>query len=71
MRSQGHPVRGALCGFFFGLFLTLALTVFASVPLNSVLYVVLPLVGLFGGIALGLFAPFGTWRPRRRRPAPQ
>jgi hypothetical protein len=57
---------GGIFGVFFGLFLTLTLTVFAGVPTDSVLYDVLTAAGLVMGVGLGWWGPFG----RRRRTGP-
>jgi len=64
--SKGRPVLGAISGLLFGLFLCIALSVYARVPINSVLYYVLAAAGLVAGIALGITGPI---RRRRRRPA--
>jgi hypothetical protein len=63
-KRRGHPGRGAIFGFLFGLFLGIDLLLFGLVPSNSAVLVVLPLVGLVGAVALGLTAPF-----RRRAPS--
>jgi hypothetical protein len=65
-RPQGHPILGVITGLLFGLFLSITLTVYASVPLNSVLYIILTAAGLVVGIALGWLGPF---RRHRTRPA--
>ncbi len=59
-------MAGGICGLFFGLFLTLTLTVYAGVPLDSVLYDILSAAGLVMGVGLGIWGPFG----RRRRSGP-
>lgn len=58
-RRRGRPVLGTICGILFGLFLSITLTVYAGIPLDSVLYYVLVAVGLVGGLLLGLTGPFG------------
>jgi len=63
---HGRPVLGTICGILFGLFLSLTLTVYAGIPLNSVLYYVFTAAGLVLGLVLGLTGPFG--RNRRRAP---
>lgn len=50
---------GGISGFFFGLFAGLDFWLFGVVALDSVLLVVLPVLGLAGGILLGLFPLFG------------
>jgi len=63
---HGRPVLGAFAGFFFGLFLVIALLGAGILPLNSVLVTLLPLVMLVLGIVWGLWAPLG----RRHHDAP-
>jgi hypothetical protein len=65
-KAQGHPILGTISGLLFGLFLSVTLTVYAGVPLNSVLYMILIPAGLVVGIALGWAGPF---RRHRTRPA--
>ena len=57
MKSKGHPIRGAIAGLFFGLFLSLDLLVFGVVALDADILAILPLLGLIAGLALGLTAP--------------
>lgn len=64
---KGRPVRGAVCGLLFGFFLSLFLLTFGVLPLDSILVVVLPVLFLVAGIALGAAAPFK--RNRLQRPA--
>jgi hypothetical protein len=47
----------------FGLFLAVDLVLFGVVPLESVIVTVLVVVGLFGGLLIGLSAPFGSRSP--------
>ncbi|MEZ4503319.1 MAG: hypothetical protein R3C39_11895 [Dehalococcoidia bacterium] len=54
---RGRPILGAIMGLLFGLFLGFDLALMGVVPLESVLLVVLPLLGLALGIALGMTAP--------------
>lgn len=63
MSSRGRPILGAVTGLLFGLFLALDLIMFKVVDSGSPLVLVLPVVGLVGGIVLGLTAPL------RRGPA--
>jgi hypothetical protein len=58
-KRRGHPVRGAVFGFLFGLFLAIDLFLVGFVPSDSVAIVVLPMVGLIGGVVLGITAPLG------------
>ncbi|HEY4410558.1 MAG TPA: hypothetical protein VGO87_11810 [Acidimicrobiia bacterium] len=57
MKQRGRPIRGAIAGLFFGLFLSLDLVIFGVVAIDSNLLVLFPVLGLAGGIALGLKAP--------------
>ncbi|MCI0687754.1 MAG: hypothetical protein L0Y54_11025 [Sporichthyaceae bacterium] len=57
--GSGHPVRGAIFGLLFFLFLGLTLLLFGVLALDSVLLLVLPLVGLVLGILWGRWAPLG------------
>jgi hypothetical protein len=59
MKRRGRPVRGAIAGIFFGLFVGLDLFVLGLVPLDSPFLSILVVLGLLGGLALGLTAPFG------------
>jgi hypothetical protein len=61
-RQKGRPVLGACCGFFFGLFLWLALAVYAGVALSSDLPIALVAAGTLAGIVIGLVGPFGRSR---------
>ncbi len=56
---HGRRVLGAISGLFAGLFIGLDLLFFGVVPLDSVLLTVLPIIGLFAGIALAMWAPRG------------
>lgn len=59
---KGRPVLGAIAGLFFGLFLYLDLVFFKVISSDSILFIVLPLVGLVIGILLGKWAPLGRNR---------
>jgi len=59
MRRRGRPILGAFAGFFFFLSLSLLALVFGIVDLGSIVLGILPIVGIFVGIAVGLAAPFG------------
>lgn len=56
--ERGRPFLGAIFGLFFGLFLAVDLLLMGAIPLDNALVVLLPVIGLIGGIAIGLFAPF-------------
>ncbi len=64
---KGRPVRGAVCGLLFGLSLALFLLTTGVVPLDSILLIVLPILFLVAGIALGVGAPLK--RSRLRAPS--
>lgn len=66
MQRRGKPVRGAIFGTLFGLFLGLDLLLLGVVPSDSAAITVLPVLGLLGGLALGITAPLGG----RGGPAP-
>lgn len=59
---RGRPVRGAISGLFFGLFLALTLQQFAIRPLDTLSVVGLPLLGLVLGLVIARAAPFGGRR---------
>lgn len=56
---RGRPVLGAISGLFLGLFVALDLLLLGVVGLGSIVLVVLPILGLVGGGALGWWAPLG------------
>lgn len=58
-RSRGRPVLGAISGLLFGLFIALDLILLGLIPLASILLLILPILGLIGGIALGRWSPIG------------
>jgi hypothetical protein len=57
---RGRPIIGAIAGLFFGLFLAIDLVAFGVIGFESVLVLLIPFVGLATGIALALWAPFGS-----------
>ncbi|MGH8994375.1 MAG: hypothetical protein ACRDZ7_22935 [Acidimicrobiia bacterium] len=57
MKQRGHPVRGAIAGFFFGLFISLDLVIFGLMPVEADALALIPLLGLIAGIVLGITAP--------------
>jgi hypothetical protein len=59
---RGRPVLGAVAGFFFGLFLAVALLGAGVVPLHSLAVTLLPVVMLVLGIVWGRWAPLGRHR---------
>ena len=54
---MGGPVLGGFSGFFLGLFLAFDLFLLKVIASDSALFVVLPIVLMVVGIALGLAAP--------------
>ncbi|HUC37821.1 MAG TPA: hypothetical protein VMR97_11955 [Acidimicrobiales bacterium] len=70
-KARGRPVLGAISGLLFGFFLSLTLSVFAGVPLNSILYFILTAVGLVAGLALGLSGPFVRKKHRAALSVPE
>jgi len=56
---RGRPALGAISGFFFGIFLSLALMMFGIWPLDALSVFGLPLIFLVIGILLALWAPLG------------
>lgn len=62
MRQHGRPVRGAVAGFFLGLFISLDLVIFGVFALDADALALFPVLGIAAGVALGLMAPL------RRRP---
>src|SRR3954471_21452530 len=59
MRAKGHPVLGAIAGFFFGVSLSVFLLAASAFALNSVMVVVFPILFLVLGLVWGLWAPIG------------
>jgi hypothetical protein len=59
---RGRPLLGAVAGFFFGVFLAYDLILFEVVVSDNPVVVVLPVVFLLAGVALGLWAPLARRR---------
>ena len=57
MKFRGHPVRGAIFGFFTFLFIGLDLLFLGVLPLKSAAITVLPIVGIVFGLVWAYFAP--------------
>ena len=57
---KGSPIRGAVCGLLFGLFLGLFVLTFGLVATDSILLVVLPVLFLVVGIAPAVVAGTGS-----------
>jgi hypothetical protein len=60
MKARGRPILGGVTGFLFGLFVALDLFTFGVVKSNSPILTILPVLGIFLGIALAMWAPFGS-----------
>ncbi len=56
---RGHPVMGAIAGFFFFLFLALDLLFFGLIPLKSAVITIMPILGIVAGLVWAKFAPLG------------
>jgi hypothetical protein len=63
-----HPIGGALAGLVFGGAIGGLLLMFAVIPLDSVLLLIAPIVGLVLGVVLGWTAPLGRSGPDRQEP---
>ncbi|MEY2422391.1 MAG: hypothetical protein QOI95_2458 [Acidimicrobiaceae bacterium] len=59
---RGRPVLGAIFGFLFFFFVALDLLFFGIVPLKSAVITILPIVGIFVGLAWARWAPLGGRR---------
>lgn len=59
MKFRGHPVLGGIMGFLFFFFLAMDLLFFGVIPLKSALITILPIIGIFAGLAWAYFAPLG------------
>jgi hypothetical protein len=68
MKQRGRPIRGAIAGLFFGLFVSLDLVIFGVLALDADVLAVIPLLALVAGVVLGVMAPMGAGRPRASRP---
>lgn len=69
MKRHGRPILGPVTGLLFGVFVALDLIMFKAVDSGTPLVVVLPVLGLVGGIVLGLVAPFRRGRVTAEGPA--
>ena len=70
MKTRGHPIRGAIAGLFFGLFLSLDLLIFGVVALDADVLALLPILGLAAGLALGLTSPLKRSKAQAAAPPP-
>ena len=55
---KGRPFLGVICGFFFGVFLSLLLLTTGVLATDSIVLAVLPFVFLVVGLVLAAAAPF-------------
>lgn len=60
VKQRGHPVRGAIAGLFFGLFVSLDLVIFGVLALDADILAVIPILAL--AVVLGLMAPLRKGR---------
>jgi hypothetical protein len=61
MERSGHPLLGAVAGFFFFFFLGLATMVFGIIPFDGP-WLLLPFIGIVLGALWGTWAPIGRKR---------
>jgi hypothetical protein len=59
VKQRGRPIRGAIAGLFFGLFVSLDLVIFGVLALDADVLAFIPLLGLVAGVLLGVMAPLG------------
>ena len=57
---RGRPILGAISGFFFGVFLAVALQQWSVRPLDNLSVIGLPLIGIALGLLMAAWAPFGS-----------
>lgn len=58
-KRRGRPVMAAIFGFLTGLFAAVSLLAFGVIPLESVLVIALPVIGLVVAFAMAMWAPIG------------
>ena len=66
MRRHGHPILGAIVGFFLFFFIGLDLMLFGVIDTYSNLVTILPLVGIVAGFLWGWWSPFRRKRLAKR-----
>ena len=59
MFRRGHPILGTLSGLILGISVTALLLSTSTIALNSIIVLIAPIVGIVGGLALALVAPWG------------
>jgi hypothetical protein len=57
VKQRGRPIRGAVAGLFFGIFLSLDLVLLGVFALDADVLALFPVLGLIAGVALGVMAP--------------
>jgi hypothetical protein len=67
MRRHGHPIVGAIVGFFFFLFVGIDLMLFGVIDTYSNLITILPIVGIVVGFLWGWWSPFRRTKARPPR----
>jgi hypothetical protein len=66
MNRRGHPIIGAIAGFFCLLGMGMLLVTTATVAVGNMVLGLLPILGIIIGLVIGLVAPFG----RAKEPEP-
>lgn len=59
-KQRGRPALAAVLGFFAGLFAAITLLAFGTIPLESPLVTLLPVLGLVLAFVLAMWAPVGA-----------
>jgi hypothetical protein len=67
MKQRGRPVRGAIAGLFFGIFISLDLVIFGVLRLDANALAFIPVLGIATGVLLAVMAPMR--RPSAKVPA--
>jgi hypothetical protein len=57
VKQRGHPIRGAIAGLLFGIFVSLDLVIFGVLALDANLLALIPVLGLVAGVLLGVTTP--------------
>ena len=69
MRRHGHPILGAIVGFFFFFFIAVDLVLFGVISTYNNCITILPLIGIVVGFLWGWWSPFRRSRPSSRAEA--
>ena len=67
---RGHPIMGAIAGFFLFFFLGLDLLFFGVIPLKSAVITIMPILGIIVGLGWAKFAPLGGRSSEAAAPPP-